>query len=519
MKQNTEMRYSERDMRALKERVAELEQLVSLYKEQITLLTKDKYGASSEKSKYNHLDGQISMGEVFNEAECIADEDDAQTQKTSVSAHSRKKRTHKEMLPDDVPVEEIRHELPAEERVCPECGGEMHEFGHESRDEVVIIPASIKIRRHITCTYGCRNCEKQSDHVPIKKSKAPEPVIKGSFASPEAIAHTAVQKFVMGSPLYRQEQEWSRKGVLITRQTTSNWLITSSECYFRPIWEEMKADLIAGDVLHADETTIQVLREPGKKPQTKSYMWQYRTGSDADAPIVVYDYQRDRRAIRPETFLRGFSGYLHTDGYAGYHNLPQGITVVGCFGHARRKWDEALKTVPEDKRAASPEAKGKGYIDDLFRLEREYADMSPEVRKNARMEKSKPLMDEYKEWIKTVPATPASLRGKAIGYSMTQWKYLENVLLDGRLELSNNRAERSIKPFVISRKNFLFANTPRGAEASAVIFSLIETAKETGIDPFEYLTYVLSCAPRSDMEDKAQVRSLLPASFRDLHRA
>jgi len=303
------------------------------------------------------------------------------------------------------------------------------------------------------------------------------------ITSPEAIAHIMTQKFVMGTPLYRQEQDWNRQGIMLSRQTMSNWLLKATEDWLEPIYDVLHEMLCTYDVLHADETTLQVLHEPGKTAQSKSYMWLYRTsgynnyGRANSMPIVLYDYQPDRRAKRPAEFLQGFKGYLHTDGYDGYHGLPDDIVIVGCFAHARRKFDEALKSMPEKDREGSNVLRGKRYLDKLFELERTFADLSPKERFAKRQELAKPVLEEFFVWLEKFGDMTKTPLGKAKHYALGQRKYLERYLLDGRLEISNNRAERSITPFVIDRKNFLFANTPRGAKASAIMFSIIETAK------------------------------------------
>ncbi|MEG1360870.1 MAG: IS66 family transposase, partial [Clostridia bacterium] len=403
-------------------------------------------------------------------------------------------------LPEDLPVEVVEHTLPEAERICPACGGELHVMGTEIRRELVIIPAQVTIREHRRAVYACRNCEQTACTVPVVKAAMPEPVIRGSFASPEAIAQIVTQKFVMGTPLYRQEQEWNRQGIALSSQTMSNWLLKVAENWLEPMYELLHRQLCCHEVLHADETTLQVLHEPGKTAQSKSYMWLYRTSGDASAPIVLYDYQPDRRTKRPEKFLQGFTGYLHTDGYDGYHRLPAGMTVVGCWAHQRRKFDEALKALPAEARASSLAMVGKRYCDRLFELERSFADLSSEKRQEARIKVSKPEMEAYFAWANSCNALPKSPLGKAIYYAHSQHKYLERYLLDGRLEISNNRAERSIKPFVIGRKNFLFANTPRGAKASAILYSLVETAKENNLNPYEYLVLLFRNLPNSPQE-------------------
>ena len=433
---------------------------------------------------------------------------------SEVKTHYRKKtRLTTDKLPEELPVEVIEHELPEDERICTDCGSKLHTMGREIREELKIIPAKAVIVQHIRHVYACRSCETTSDHVSIVKADMPEPVIKGGFASPEAIAHTAAQKFVMGSPLYRQEQEWKQNGIWLSRQTMSNWLIKASEEWLEPIYEEMKHRLCKHNVLHGDETTLQVLKEPGKTAQSKSYMWLYRTSGEAKHQIVLYEYQPDRKHIHPEEYLKNFSGYLHTDGYDGYHKLPERITIVGCWAHLRRKLFDALKTLPTDKQPNSNAAKGVAYCDKLFHLERQFTLLTPENRHRERERLSKPLIDEFYNWIEHLNALPNTLIGKAAYYAQSQRKYLLRYLLDGSLEISNNRAERSIKPFVIGRKNWLFANTPNGARASAVYYSLIVTARENGLNPFEYLTWILTNAPNLGKPGYAtKVEDFLPGS-------
>jgi len=487
-----------------------LKQQVAWLMEQLKLSKRRQFGVSSEKSDY----AQMSL---FNEAESLSDLSKVEPELKEVKAYHRtNRRNAAERLPPDLPVEVIEYELPEDERCCPDCGGLLHVMGRENREELKLVPAKAVITRHVRHVYACRNCEKNAEHVRFVKAKTPNPVIKGSFASPEAVAHIASQKFVMGVPLYRQEQEWARSGIQLSRQTMSNWLIRCTSDWLRPIYDRLRQLLCGGEVLHADETTVQVLHEPEKSAQSKSYMWLYRTSGDTKHPIVLYDYQASRSGKHPVDFLRSFKGYLHTDGYAEYHRkLPESIIVVGCWAHCRRKFDEALTALSEKDRAGSDSLRGKQFCDRLFSLEQTYADFPPDdnfnTRRLARVEHSKPVMDEFFAWTQITSeqiGVPKSLLGEALRYALNQRRWLEHVLLDGRLELSNNRAERSLKPFVIGRKNWLFSNTPKGADASAMLYSIIETAKENSLNPFEYLTALFRKAPNLHSLD--DVDSLLP---------
>ncbi|NCB44000.1 MAG: IS66 family transposase, partial [Clostridia bacterium] len=280
-------------------------------------------------------------------------------------------------------------------------------------------------------------------------------------------------------------------------------------------YEAMHQELIRKDILHADETVLEVLNEPGREATAQSYMWLYRTGRE-DKSVILYEYTQGRSGDYAKNFLTGFGGYLHTDGYAGYHKLgEEDITLVGCWAHARRKYDEALKALGnKESSAAVTIREGLHYCNQLFTIEEQIRDFSAEERTKYRMEKSKPLLLEYFAWAERLQplVLPKSKLGDAISYSLRQRKYLENFLLDGRLEISNNRAERSIKPFVIGRKNWLFSNTPKGAKASAVVYSLIETAKENGLNPFPYLQYLFEQLPNVDFKDSKVVEKFLPWS-------
>lgn len=491
-------------------RISELESQVQWLMEQFKLSKRRQFGSSSEQTASDQLsllDGALNLSpdgspNLFNEAEDSSDPSISEPDLKEIKAYFRKKtRLTTDKLPKDLPIESIEYVINDADTICPDCGHDLHVMGEEIREELKIIPARASLVKHIRKVYTCRHCEQNADidAVPFVKAEFPNPVIKGSFAAPETIAHIASQKFVMSSPLYRQEQEWKQNGIAISRQTMSNWLVKAAELWLYPIYDEMKRQLLASDAAHADETTMQVLHEDGKTAQSKSYMWHYRTSGCAEHQIVLYEYQPDRKYERPAEFLKGFKGYLHTDGYEGYHRLSTDITVVGCWAHLRRKFDEALATVPKDKQSDCEASKGKAYCDKLFYLEKQFVSLTPENRFKERRHFSKPLVAEFYQWVCSVCALPKTLLGRACQYAVSQRKYLENYLLDGRLEISNNRAENSIRPFVMGRKNWLFSNTPNGATASAVYYSLIVSAKENGLVPYEYLAKVFTDAPNGVM--------------------
>ena len=491
------------------ERISRLENQVELLTEALRLSRHKQFGASSEKSDDTLIE-QLSF--LFDEAEVYSAADKETENVTVVAAHKRHKKHEYTLdsIPEGMQTKQVEHRLEGDDLVCPQCGDTMTEIGKEVVRTLEIIPAQMVVREDIYYTYACRTCNKDNTETPVVKTPKEKSIIPGSFATPEAIAHIMTQKFVMGSPLYRQEQEINRKGIHLSRQTMSNWILKATEEYLVPVYKRLHRELLTRGVLHADETTLQVLHEPGKKPQSDSYMWLYRTSGDTDKPIVLYEYQPGRGAKHPKEFLTGYKGYLHTDGYAGYHDLGEGITVVGCWTHARRKFDEAVKSLPKGKAKGSSAAQGLTYCNLLFGIEQEIADKTAEERYDERLKQAKPVLDAMFAWANTRTAAPKSALGKALHYLKEQWPYLTNYLKDGRLEISNNRAERSIKPFVIDRKNFLFANTPKGASGSAVMFSMIQTAIENGLDPYKYLTWLLKTAKDADISQEDMLHDLMP---------
>jgi hypothetical protein len=313
------------------------------------------------------------------------------------------------------------------------------------------------------------------------------------------------------------EQDFGRSGLELSRQTMSNWMIYCAETWLTPIYERLHRLLLQSDIINADETELQVLREPGRKAQTKSYMWLYRTGSYAEHPVVLYEYQPGRGSKYPLNFLSGFKGYLQTDGYVGYDALKD-VKHVGCMAHLKRKFHDAVTALPNGKKSGSA-VEGEAYCEKLFQLERTFANLSPEERRLRRQELARPILDEFLSWGSTRNASSKSKLGEALTYLHNNGKELSEYLNDGRLEISNNLAERSIKPFVIDRKNFLFANTPKGATASAVMFSIIQTAIANDLDPYRYLVYIFDKAPKMAARDEDWVTAVLPENAPDSCKA
>ena len=480
----------------------QLEAKVRWFEEQFHLSRHKQFGASSERSIKE-------QPYLFNEAEVIAESGPVEECIRQSITYDRKKPDRKP-IPKNLPMERIEYRLSEEEQICTACGCHLHEMSEELRHEVKLVPAQVKIVQHARLVYGCRNCEKNGIEVPIKTAKAPRAVIEKGLASPSALAYVMTMKFVDGVPLYRQEQHYARSGIDLSRGVLSNWMIKGSE-WLELICGRLKQRLLEQEVLHADETTLQVLKEPGRAAESQSYMWLYRSGC-VGPPIVLYEYQPTRAGEHPRNFLKGFKGYLHADGYAGYHDIPD-VNLCGCWAHFRRKADEALKGLPVKLRQTETKAQELlNRINRLFAIERELKQSTPEERLNIRNIKSRPVVEELRKWLDDIApeVLPKSLFGTAVHYGRQQWPKLVRFLEDGRIEIDNNRAERSIKPFVIGRKNWLFCNTPKGARASATIYSIIETAKENRLNPYAYLNHLFERLPNLDSTGEEALDPLLP---------
>lgn len=496
---------------SLEQQNADLQAQVKLLMEQLRLATHKRFGASSERSDANQL-----KLDLFNETEAEAQPGAEEPTVETITYERRKKQPgQREAMLGNLPVERIEYRLSEAERSCPCCGHLMHEMSWETRRELKHIPAQTVVVEHVQYIYGCRPCEKNEIEPPVVKAPMPRPAFPGSLASPSMVSFVMSKKYVEGMPLYRQEQQFAREGLDLSRQTLANWVVLGSDRWLSPVFDRLHEELLTRRYLHADETTLQVLHEPQRPAASKSYMWLYRSGRDGP-PIVLYDYQESRAKEHPKKFLEGFTGYLHVDGYSGYHDV-ENATLVGCWSHARRKFDESIKSLPKAEQREMTTARiGLEYCNRLFKIERGLQDASPEERHAGRQEQSRPVLDAFLAWLQEQSAQvlPKSLLGTAITYCLNQWSKLVVFLEDGNLELHNNRSERSIKPFVIGRKNFLFSNTPRGARASAITYSLVETAKENGLHPRLYLEYLFEQLPNIQMDDPNAWGELLPWSER-----
>ena len=480
-------------------RLARQSTLIDQLVAQIKLARHKQFGASSERWS----DDQMRL---FNEAETIAGQaQEPESDTVEVSPHHRK-RGGRKPLPDHLPRVEIVYELAESERVCPHDGAELKPIGEAVTELLDIIPAQIHILRHIRKKYACPCCDQT-----IKTASMPNQPIPKSRVSPGLLAHIVVNKFVDALPLYRQEQIFERIGFELSRANLANWVIKAGQLV-QPLINLMRDTMLDYDIIGMDETRVQVLKEPGKTPQSQSYLWVQR-GGPPEQPLILYDYDPSRSQSVPQGLLPGYRGYLQTDGYAGYDAVgaQAEVIAVGCFAHARRKFDEALKA--QGRKKTGHAWRGFKLIQKLYRIERQFTDAKPEVRYQARQEQAQPVIDKMRDWLNgaLTEVAPASLTGKALNYLNNQWPRLIRYLDDGRLRIDNNLVENAIRPFVIGRKNFLFCDTVNGARASANLYSLIETAKANGIDPGQYMRRVFTELPNA--QSVADIEALLPLAL------
>lgn len=378
-------------------------------------------------------------------------------------------------------------------RICEVCSSEMSVLAYDSYRELVVVPADIYVREIRVPTYSCRSCDATGTMVPVVHSPLPvERPIPRCLASPETVAWLIYQKAAMGLPLYRMCRFFEEFPAPVNRTTLANWMIAASFRFLIPLAECFRQKLVAYDIVHADETTFQVLKEPERAPEKKGYMWIYCSTYGVGVRYVALDYSATRAAKEPEKFLEGFEGMIQCDGYSGCESLTNKhpmMTRVGCWAHVRRKWYEAARRAGPESAART----GYDYVQKLFELEEKFSDMSPEERRLARLDQVKPHLDKFAEWLKN-QYSGETLLGKAVTYTRNQWPALINYLSDGRLQATNAAAELIAKDFAVGRKNFLFSNSLQGARALAAAYSVVETARANHIGVYKYLTWIISAA-------------------------
>jgi transposase len=482
--------------------------------EQFSSLRRLYFGKRSEKLS---PDDKEQM-HLFNEAEAGAGECDQKDElipKEAVSrvkSYTRKKPGRKPLSPD-LPREEVVHDLPEEEKKCPCCQKARPVIGKEETEELDIVPAKIKVIKHIRIKYGPCDCDGflHKGIAEVKIASMPERMIPGSIASPGLLAYVLTSKFVDSLPFYRQSKMFDRIDGDISRATMCNWAILAADrC--KELITLMAEEIRSGPLIQMDETALQVLKEPERKAETKSYMWVkvgYPSG-EKSRPLILYNYHPTRSQEVPKEFLKNYRGYLQTDGYGGYNQAgeSEGIVHAGCFAHARRYFYDAMKQNKKSKAAH----KGLSYIQKIYQIENDLRGrkLSNDEFIRKREDVASPVLKEFHNWLvsQSDSILPESRTGKAIRYSISEWHKLTKYLDHNLMTPDNNMVENAIRPFVIGRKNWLFSNTPRGAHASAVIYSLIESAKANNIEPYFYLRFLFINLPKAkSIED---IRKLMP---------
>ena len=451
---------------------------------------------------------------VFDEAKATADDlakDEAIAVTTgelnqalsdvAIEAQEKTKKSRgRKPIPAEYPRVEVIHDLTDDQKVCS-CGCHMTVFGMNVTEQLDVVPAYIRVLQHKRLKYACKSCQEGVKTAPVVIT-----AISKCMAAPGLLAHVAVAKFDDHLPLYRQSEIWDRMGVPLSRATLSAWILKMGSA-LAPLIHHMQHRIVQSVYVKADETTIQVLKTPKKSDTSKSYMWVYMN-ANTSKPAVVYDYQETRQGERAKEFLNGFQGVLQTDGYSGYHCVTsqEGITAMGCWAHARRKFYDVYKLAKQEGIAS----KALDMIGKLYAIEAEIKDATPATKLKLRGKKSTLILDAFYQWLTQIKPNvqPKGGLDKAIGYALNQKEQLMYYLKDGFVDIDNNKAERHMKPFAVGRKNWLFMGSPDGAKAGATLLSLIETAKLNGLNPEGYLKHVLS--HKIDATDEHLIETMMP---------
>lgn len=497
------------------EQLENIDHTLQLVLEQMADLKRHRFGRSSEK---HETEGQVSFMEVdgkivfFNEPEAVAAEESTEEPENVSRTRPKKKQGKREEDLDGIPVVVVEHSM---------TDGELEDkFGKDGwkqlPDEVYrryrFTPAKIEVEEHHVKVYAGKETEE------VIKAPHPQTLLRGSLVSPSLEAAVINAKYVNAVPLYRQEQEFERYGLHISRQNMANWTIQCADRYLAVLYDYLHEKLYGYHVLQADETPVLVNKD-GRPAGSKSYMWVYRTGRMyTERQIVLYEYQKTRNASHPREFLKDFNGVCVTDGYQVYHTIEgerEDLRIAGCWSHARRRFDEAVKALPRAKQKDSRAYLALTMIQAIYREEKQLKDLPAEERKNRRQLSVKPLVEAYFTWVReNLPKVPQkSKTWEGFNYSLNQEKYLKVFLDDGEVPMDNNAAEQSIRGFCIGKKNWVMIDTIAGAKSSAIIYSIAETAKANNLKPYDYFEFLLTEIPKHlDDTDRSFLDDLLPWS-------
>jgi len=500
---------------SMEKQLASMEKHISILTEQISLLTTRKFGRSTEKNLVTA--DQVTIYDCgFNEAEALIQGqtiNEPEIETVIVAEHKRRK--HKGKRAEDLsgfPVKEIEHAL-SEEELAETFPEGYTRLPDEVYKKLEMHPATFEVLEHHIAVYKGKNGK-------VVKANHPKEMINNSIATPSLVSAIINAKYVNAVPLYRQEQEYQRNDINISRQVMANWMILVAERYISLVYDRLKEELKTSHVIHADETPVTVVKD-GRDGLHKNYMWVYRSGDMCRAkPVVLYDYQRTRKADAPDAFLTGFDGKLVCDGYQVYHTLENKadtrFEVAGCWAHARRKFADVVKSAGKSAAKGTVAGEAVARIGKIYDSDREYISRSPSARKKHRETEVRKLVEQFFEWARTAIFTvpPSSATAKAFQYCLNQEKYLKVFLTDPSIPMDNNIAERAIRPFCVGKKNWNIIATMNGAEASAILYSIVETAKANNLNIYQYFKYLLTEIPKH-MDDTAGtdfISDLLPWS-------
>ena len=487
---------------------------MQLLMEQVILGKQNRFGRSSEKMEdtsqicFREVNGTIVF---FNEAEAVCDLNAAEPEDLELKSPKQPKRKgKKEADLSGLPVRRIDHYLSAEE-----LEAEFGVRGWKQLPDAIsrkyhFVPAKVEVEEHHIGVYA----SKTDEH--MVKADHPKTLLHGSLVSPSLGAAIINGKYVNAVPLYRLEQEFQRYGLQITRQNMANWCIRLAEEYLSILYDYLHKELYFYHVIQADETPV-LVNHDGRKAGSKSWMWVYRSGHlYQKRQIVLYEYQQTRNASHPREFLKGYDGICVTDGYQVYHTLEkelEELTIAGCWVHCRRRFDEALKLIPKSYQKESNTFLLMKQIQAIYREEGKLKDLSSDERLKQRQAVIKPLVDAFFAYLKTINVSKKDKFGDAVGYALNQEKYLRVFLTDGDVPIDNNASERAIRGFCIGKKNWQMIDTIHGAKSSAIIYSIVETAKANNLKPFDYVQHLLEEMPKHmDDRDCSFLENLLPWS-------
>ena len=498
------------------EQLENIDHTLQLVLEQMADLKRHRFGRSSEK---HEAENQISFMEVdgkivfFNEAEAVAAGENTQEEPENVSRRKpQKKQGKREEDLEGLPVVVVEHSMTDDELEDKFGKGGFKQLPDEVYRRYSFTPAKIEVEEHHVKVYAGKETEE------IVKAPHPRTLLRGSLVSPSLEAAIMNAKYVNAVPLYRQEQEFERYGLHIPRQNMANWTIQCADRYLAVLYDHLHEKLYGYHVLQADETPVLVNKD-GRPAGSKSYMWVYRTGRMyTERQIVLYEYQKTRNASHPREFLKDFNGVCVTDGYQVYHTIEgerEDLRIAGCWSHARRRFDEAVKALPKQKQKDSRAYLALTMIQAIYREEKQLKDLPAGERKDRRQLSVKPMVEAYFTWVReNLPKVPPkSKTWEGFHYSLNQEKYLKVFLDDGEVPMDNNAAEQSIRGFCIGKKNWVMIDTIAGAKASAIIYSIAETAKANNLKPYDYFEYLLTEIPKHlDDTDRSFLDDLLPWS-------